>query len=360
MIAGKRRFFHWELEFPEVFFDKHGQPKREQAGFDAVVGNPPWIRQEMFSEDKVALKRYTVYHGVADLYTYFVELGNTYLKDGGHFGFITPNKFVRANYGAPLRKFLIERVRLERLVNFSDLPVFQEATTYPMIMLTSKQPVDESHVKYTLLKQLHPDNIVDDIKNGESLVHPSALTEEHWHLNGTNIQTIFVEVRLANQPEQIDVIYDLLVYLAEQMIDFNKQSQQAVEDFAFDLKAELSDSQLQKISRLWTPLGAPKEGDKEAERRRTEAQQVLGSLAEEQLDLRDDIGKLNEEQWQWLLRGRLSGGYRLSNLIKAYRAYQPSIAAIDNRIATTNKVIDEIVYRLYGLTPEEIALVEGK
>ena len=108
----------------------------------------------------------------------------------------------------------------------------------------------------------------------------------------------FVEVRLANQPEQIDVIYDLLVYLAEQMIDFNKQRQQAVEDFAFDLKAELSDSQLQKISRLWTPLGAPKEGDKEAERRRTEAQQVLGSLAEEQLDLRDDIGKLNEEQWQ--------------------------------------------------------------
>jgi type II restriction/modification system DNA methylase subunit YeeA len=143
----------------------------------------------MFSEDKVALKRYKVYHGVADLYTYFVELGNTYLKDGGHFGFITPNKFVRANYGAPLRKFLIEQVRLERLVNFSDLPVFQEATTYPMIMLTSKQPADEAHVKYTLLKQLHPDNIADDIKNGESLVHPSALTEQHWHLNGTNIQT---------------------------------------------------------------------------------------------------------------------------------------------------------------------------
>jgi hypothetical protein len=69
---------------------------------------------------------------------------------------------------------------------------------------------------------------------------------------------------------------------------------------------------------------------------------------------------LNEEQWQWLLRGRLSGGYRLSNLIKAYRTHQPSIAAIDNRIATTDKVIDEIVYRLYGLTPEEITLVEGK
>ncbi len=144
-IARTRRFFHWELEFPEVFFDKNGQPGGAQAGFDAVVGNPPWIRQEMFSEDKTALKRYMVYHGVADLYTYFVELGNTFLKERGRFGFIIPNKFVRANYGAPLRKFLTEQVQLERLVDFGDLPVFAEAVTYPMIVLTSKQSPSEVH-----------------------------------------------------------------------------------------------------------------------------------------------------------------------------------------------------------------------
>lgn len=102
-IAGARSFFHWELEFPEVFFDRQGQPRKEQAGFDVVIGNPPWIRQEMFGEDKPALKRlFSVYHGKADLYTYFVELGNTFLKEGGHFGFIVPNKFVRADYGEPL------------------------------------------------------------------------------------------------------------------------------------------------------------------------------------------------------------------------------------------------------------------
>jgi hypothetical protein len=137
-IANQRRFFHWELEFPEVFFDKYGQPKKGQAGFDAVVGNPPWIRQEAFSEDKAALKRlFRVYHGVADLSTYFVELGNTYLKNGGHFGFIIPNKFVRANYGEPLRTFLTEQVCLERLVDFGDLPVFRDATTYPITATSS-------------------------------------------------------------------------------------------------------------------------------------------------------------------------------------------------------------------------------
>src|SRR5712692_4878486 len=51
----RHRFFHWELEFPEVFFDRYGQSRRSLAGFDAVVGNPPWIRQEAFSEDKPAL-----------------------------------------------------------------------------------------------------------------------------------------------------------------------------------------------------------------------------------------------------------------------------------------------------------------
>ncbi len=140
------------------------------------------------------------------------------------------------------------------------------------------------------------------------------------------------------------------------MIAFNKQRHEAVEDFILDLKATLSDEQLQKISRLWTPLATGREGNQ----KRVEAQKILGTLVEQQLDLRDDIDKLNEEQWQWLLRGKLSGGYRLSELIKAYRTHQPPIAALDRCISMTDRLINEIVYRLYGLTEEEMAIVEGK
>jgi hypothetical protein len=178
-IATKRYFFHWELEFPEVFFDRHGQPKREQAGFDAVIGNPPWIRQEMFSEDKLALKRYSVYHGVADLYTYFVELGNTSLKNDGRFGFIVPNKFVRANYGKPLRNFLLNQVKLERLVNFGDLPVFHDAITYPMIVLTAKQPIDDTQLKFTYLQRIPADDMASAIESGETYIPRNALTDDH-------------------------------------------------------------------------------------------------------------------------------------------------------------------------------------
>jgi len=62
--------------------------------------------------------------------------------------------------------------------------------------------------------------------------------------------------------------------------------------------------------------------------------------------------------WKWLLKRRL-GKPDLVELTKAYRTFQPPIAALDSRINGTNDLIDQIVYRLYGLTPEEIAVVEG-
>jgi type I restriction-modification system DNA methylase subunit len=198
-IATQRRFFHWELEFPEIFFDKYGQPKGTQAGFDVVIGNPPWIRQEAFSEDKVALERlFSVYHGVADLSTYFVELGNTYLTEHGHFGFIIPNKFVRANYGAALRNFLMKQVRLERLVDFGDLPVFHDATTYPLIVLASKESPENEQIKHTLLKRINPDTIAADVERGESVLPP--LTDSHWVLADEQVQALLEKMRTVSVP----------------------------------------------------------------------------------------------------------------------------------------------------------------
>ena len=76
-IAAGQRFFHWELEFPEVFFDRHGKPLGEEAGFDAVVGNPPYVRQEALGPVKPYFKEAyaETYHGVADLYVYFYQQG---------------------------------------------------------------------------------------------------------------------------------------------------------------------------------------------------------------------------------------------------------------------------------------------
>jgi len=120
----------------------------------------------------------------------------------------------------------------------------------------------------------------------------------------------------------------------------------------------LSHTELQKISRLWTPPNIAQTGERDADKKLAEAQEMLGDLAIRVLELRDDIGALNEEQWKWLLKQRLRGP-DLVGLVKVYRNFQPQVAALDSEIAATDRLIDQVVYRLYGLTSKEIAIVEG-
>ncbi len=117
--------FDWDREF---------SPIMGAGGFDAVIGNPPYVRQELISSQKEYLKsRYQVYAGTADLYTYFIERALSLLNDHGQFSFIVANKWMRANYGKPLRQFLKTK-RIEEIIDFGDLPVFENATTYPCII----------------------------------------------------------------------------------------------------------------------------------------------------------------------------------------------------------------------------------
>lgn len=129
--------FEWRYEFPEVLAD-NGAFK----GFDVVIANPPYIRQEELKDLKSHLQsRYKTYAGTADLYVYFVELGMDLLAPQGHFCYIFPNKWMRAGYGAALREWL-GQYQMEGLIDFGDLPVFEEATTYPIILNLKKAPGD--------------------------------------------------------------------------------------------------------------------------------------------------------------------------------------------------------------------------
>ena len=127
--------FIWRLDFAEVFADK--------GGFDVVIANPPYIRQELFSDQKPLLKVAfpDVYHGVADLYIYFYRQGLALARPGGVLTFISSNKFFRAGYGKPLRTYLRDNSRLKTVIDFGDLPIF-EATTYPCVLVAANRPPD--------------------------------------------------------------------------------------------------------------------------------------------------------------------------------------------------------------------------
>ena len=125
--------FEWRFEFPEVL-DNDGN----FTGFDIVIGNPPYIRQEELGTLKDYLKKdYEVYTGTADILVYFYELGLRVLKQNGKFSFITSNKFMRANYGKPLRSFL-GNYNLDEIIDFGDAPVFGGIAAYASIVNLQK------------------------------------------------------------------------------------------------------------------------------------------------------------------------------------------------------------------------------
>ncbi len=173
--------FVWEEEFKEVF---------EQGGFDCVIGNPPYVRQELLtSEMKNYFKtKYTTYHGSADLYVFFIERGFNLLRQSGKFSFIFPNKWLKANYGKPLRTWL-QAKHLDEIVDFGDLQIFHDATTYPMIMTLSDEEKDD-RFDFMKLETLDFGDLGKYVKSHSSQIILKNLADDGWQLVSKEVQKI--------------------------------------------------------------------------------------------------------------------------------------------------------------------------
>ena len=185
-------FFLWKLYFSEVFL-------RENPGFDVVIANPPYVRQESITEQKGYFKEhYRVYQGTADLYVYFVERGVGLLAAGGIFTYILPNKWMRANYGRPLRAWLKEQ-RIEEIVDFGDLPVFESATTYPCILRIGAGAPRERFDAVQVATLDYPD-LTDYVRAHSYQVNQAALDDEGWPLVDERTQALLLKIRAAGVP----------------------------------------------------------------------------------------------------------------------------------------------------------------
>jgi len=166
--------FDWETGFPEVF-------KGEKSGFHAVIGNPPYVRQETLDErfKKYAAKHFAVFAGTADLYVYFIERSHWLLRKDGYFGMICSNKFIRANYGKAVRDFLSTQTTLRQIVDFGELPVFVGAATFPAIILTRNRKVKRQKFLYAAIRTLEFESLAKEVRK-------SALRLDHHSLEGDN------------------------------------------------------------------------------------------------------------------------------------------------------------------------------
>jgi len=169
------RAFHWQQAFPEVF---------AQGGFDVVLGNPPYVRQELISPFKPYFQsHYSVYHGVADLYSYFFERGLSLLKTEGKLGFICSSTFFKTGSGENLRRYLLAQAVIEKIVDFGDVQLFAGVTTYPAILVMKKaEALAEQHLSFLKLKQLPEQELSKVFHLQKSIMPQAQLSMASWQL----------------------------------------------------------------------------------------------------------------------------------------------------------------------------------
>ena len=183
-----RKRFDWRVEFPDVMIEHESRPN---PGFDIVLANPPYVNsgellRALGKDAKDALmKAYPqTATGTADLLVYFFERGVQLLRTGGQFVFISSNKWLKAGYGQKLRSFMSRHTAIHHIIDFGDLPLFQNVIAYPLILIATKDEVEctSRFTTVTSLKPPYPDlGSIIEARGGD--LSPEALGKDgHWQL----------------------------------------------------------------------------------------------------------------------------------------------------------------------------------
>ncbi len=184
--------FDWEKEFPAIM---------NAGGFDAVVGNPPYVRQESLSVFKdYFASHYEASDGGADLYAYMMERSVKLLREGGRFSFIVSSSFLRTTYGEPLRRALKKYAAVLRIIDFGGLPVFTNAKdTYVCIPLFTKgkQP---ARVEVAKIPSLELHDLNEYVADNSFKIPHERLSPEAWALKSDAEAEVFDKLRNTGKP----------------------------------------------------------------------------------------------------------------------------------------------------------------
>ena len=177
--------FEWRLAFPEVW-DAEGK----FVGFDAVIGNPPYIQLQKMGARAELLKQqgYETYDSMGDIYSLFYELGYKLLRPNGKLCYITSNKWMRAGYGEKTREFFVKRANPELLIDFAGVKIFENATVDTNILLFSKSVYQHTTICAVARQQekeslkdlslfVEQENSICDFSNSDSWVILSPIEQ---------------------------------------------------------------------------------------------------------------------------------------------------------------------------------------
>ena len=146
--SANQEFFLWHTWFKDIF---------DGGGFDIVIGNPPYIDYRKIDETtKTGLNKFLSYQleKKGSLYVYFIEQGIGLLKPNARLSFINPYQYLSAESGRGIRSFLIPKHRIERIVDVSNIKVFDEASTYTCINIIQKN-MNQGDIRLSRPKSLN-------------------------------------------------------------------------------------------------------------------------------------------------------------------------------------------------------------
>jgi hypothetical protein len=200
-LSDREGFLHWEIAFPNVW-RRLGETVPE-GGFDALVGNPPYVRQEKLASIKPALAaNYRTYAGMADLYLYFFEQGLRLVKPGGRVGYVVTNKWLKAGYAEELRAMLIdpERAEAEIVIDFGHARAFfPDADVFPNVTVFRKPDTRSATEDFTVSvpsrETLPDEHLPDSVAAASFALSRAALGKEGWTLEPKPVMELLAKIR---------------------------------------------------------------------------------------------------------------------------------------------------------------------
>ncbi|HLP03763.1 MAG TPA: N-6 DNA methylase [Opitutaceae bacterium] len=184
--------FDWAEGFPEIM---------RAGGFDAVIGNPPYVRQESIKEQKAYFEtHFASFDGTADLFIYFIEQGLKLLRPGGRYSIIVSSSLLRAAYAEPLRRHVLGTAAVEQIVDFGGLAVFADAKdTYVCIPVLSKTAQPEK-VQACRIRSLEFENLGAVTSREAYAIPASRLTTEAFSVKSDAEAAVFDKIVRSGTP----------------------------------------------------------------------------------------------------------------------------------------------------------------
>jgi len=189
-VAGEKAF-NWQKEFPEIF---------SNGGFDVVIGNPPYVRAELLGEfQKYFSQYYSLYNPSGDLFSYFYEKSFKLLKaDTGLFGFIS-NTFDKTAAGISTREYIQNNVLLLKYIDFTEVQIFEGATTYPVIIIARNKILVDNSFQYVKIPKKNQSLIIDIDLHSSVNISQILLKKDNWVFKSDKNKFIFNKIKSFTQ-----------------------------------------------------------------------------------------------------------------------------------------------------------------